>query len=139
MWEPTPTQHPKRDLRDPAAIGTVILSSLYTGTSILKRCDELLPSFQIKDADPGETSQSEAQRAYRAEHEAKAAQGIKASEDLIAYLDDPDGSQAHPGSLAADVDTRPSRDVASTHAHGNGADSEASSSVNGDSQAKEGE
>lgn len=99
-----------RDLRDPAAIGDLILSTSMPGAHILERADNL-PHLVIPDYEHDETSQSHAQRAYREEHERKAAQGVKASRDVIAYLDDPDKLHRHPGSDVADVDlsrqTRP--------------------------------
>lgn len=95
-----------RDQRDPTAIGEVLFAAYSGNLSILTRADNLR-HLQIRDYAHDETSQSHAQRAYREEHEQKAAQGVRASIDLLAYLDHPEESQAHPASDAADVDLLP--------------------------------
>lgn len=125
-WTPAATNHRPRDLRDPTILGNHILSR-SPHAQIVEACYAQTPNY-----DSTETSQSAAQRAYREEHERKAAMGIKASVDLIAYLDDPIGTQAHPGSDAADVDTRP-------HVNGSVPTPEASSSQDEDLSSQEGE
>lgn len=103
-----------RDQRDPAVLGAFLLdpdNPSLKNLSTLERAD-LANQLSIPDVAHGETSQSQAQRDYRAEHERKAAQGIKASVDLLTYMDHPDRMPMHPGALVADVDlpheTRPS-------------------------------